>query len=401
MMRDMDRGNRKNRRNKPSKLFLTLLMTVVFALLAIGTGCAGTGDQGSDATEGAAPAQQSAEEGSAANPNLVPHNNGYGTVFVVGTRIEQPADTSTSTVVDWSREKAAKAPADLQLTEKKHVVYSHTEITDGREKGDPLDLRMNLMIPKQDAEGKAVGPDNPCPVILLAPGGGFITCRIDNKYTEVQRYLVSQGYGVAIFEYHIIGQGRYMDAARDVWDAAKWMKKHGRDYGLNPDRLALIGNSAGGYVAALAACQGPAKDQKKDCPAFRCVVNFYGLSDLINNKADYEEAAIEAHHKPNSSDSQFVNGALSEKGLTDDPEEATKADPSMYIDGDEPPFLHLHGDADLWVSPSQSLHLHDALTAAGVPSKRYAVKGAAHADPAFRTKAAMKIVTDFLDRYEK
>ena len=180
-----------------------------------------------------------------------------------------------------------------------------------------------------------------------------------------------------------------------------------------------MGNSAGGYVAALAACQGiPKEDSGKESgesddstgedpasgdgrnaeSAIRCVVNFYGLSDLLNNKADYEDAAIEAHHKPNSSDSQFVNGVLSGKGLTDDPEEAAKADPATYIDGDEPPFLHLHGDADLLVSPSQSVHLHDALTEAGVESTRYSVKDAGHGDPQFRTTEAMDLVIDFLDR---
>ncbi len=129
----------------------------------------------------------------------------------------------------------------------------------------------------------------------------------------------------------------------------------------------------------------------------RCVVNFYGLSDLLNNKADYEDAAVEAHHKADSSDSQFVNGVLSGKSLTDDLEEAAKADPATYIDGDEPPFLHLHGDQDLLVSPSQSLHLHEALLAAGVPSVRYAVVGAGHGDKAFRTKAALDTVIQFLD----
>ena len=317
------------------------------------------------------------------SPDLTYYDNGYGTYFVTGTRIEHEADASSSTGVDWSSSPLAKAPEGFEVTEEKGIVYRHSEVTDGREKGQSLQLHMNLMYAKA-GEGLR-------PVIVLVPGGGFVTCRIDDKYTEVQRYLAAHGYGVAIIEYHVIGQGRYMDASEDVRGAVRWIREHGAEHGLDSDRIALVGNSAGGYLAALAACE--------DGSDIRCVVNFYGLSDLLNNKADYEDAAVRAHHQPESTDSQFVNGAESGRSLTDAPEEAAKADPAAYIDGDEPPFLHLHGDADLLVSPSQSVHLHEALLAAGVPSRRCSVQGAGHGDKAFRTEACLDTVIAFLDRY--
>lgn len=342
-------------------------------------------------------------------PDLTYFDNGYGTFFVLGRRIEHPADTSTSIVVDWRHEKAARASDHLKVREERGIVYSHSQYADGRDEGKPLDLHLNLMVPEDGNPGKKQETTNGykgSPVILLVPGGGFMTCRINDKYMGVQRYLAAHGYAVAIMQYRVIGQGRYADAADDVRSAVTWIREQGREYGLDPDRISLMGNSAGGYVAALALCQGipekddsdPAKTGRKKSP-IRCMVNFYGLSDILNNKADYEDAAIQAEYEPHSSDSQFVNGATSGKGLMDDKEEAKKADPSTYIDGDEPPFLHMHGDADLWVSPSQSLHLHEALTKAGVPSTRYSAIGAGHADKAFRTKAALDIVIDFLDRY--
>lgn len=362
-------------RERKSRIIYSLFVVAVL-LVTVVVVLAGCGSSGG--TEGAG--------GAVKSPDLKYYDNGYGTYFVTGTRIEHPADTSTSIEADWRGARQAKASPGLQVRSEKGIVYSRSEYTDGREAGQPLDLHMNLSYAEDGS--KALRP-----VIVLVPGGGFITCRIDDKYTEVQRYLMERGYAVAIIEYHIIGQGRYMDAAQDVRDAIGWVKEHAAEYGLDKERISLVGNSGGGYVAALAACQ--------DSDDIRCVVNFYGLCDLLNNKADYEEAAIEAHHRPESSDSQFVNGVLSGKGLTDAPEEAKKADPITYIDGDEPSFLHMHGDQDLLVSPSQSLHLHDALTAAGVPSTRYAVKGAGHGDPAFRTKKALDIVVEFLDKYDR
>ncbi|MBQ9060763.1 MAG: alpha/beta hydrolase [Firmicutes bacterium] len=356
-----------------------LLAVLIAACTAFAWGC-------TDAKDGSAPAK---------SPDLTRYDNGYGTYFVTGTRIAHEADKSSSIAADWSDSPEARSPAGFEVTEEKGIVYSHTAVTDGKDKGQPLDLRMNLMYAKagQDsaqADGEGDRPDLR-PVILLIPGGGFVTCRIDNKYTNVQKYLAAHGYAVAIMEYHVIGQGRYMDAAADVRSAVEWLREHGAEHGLDKDRIALMGNSAGGYVAALAACE--------DGSDIRCVVNFYGLSDLVNNKADYEEAAIQAHHKPESTDSQFVNGVESGKALTDDLQEAAKADPAFYIDGKEPPFLHLHGDADLLVSPSQSVHLHEALLAEGVSSTRYTVAGAGHGDAAFRTEAALDIVIGFLDQY--
>ena len=321
--------------------------------------------------------------GSTEGPDLQHIDNGYGTVFVRGRRIEHPADTSTSIVEDLRDEPAAKASRFLKVEETKGIVYARSTHTDGHHKGSPLDLHLNL---KVDAKAK-----DPQPVILFVPGGGFITCRIDDKYEGIHRYLIDHGYAVAIMEYHIIGQGRYQDAADDVRAAIAWVKAHGTEYGLDPKRIALMGNSGGGYVADLAACQDPAD--------IRCVVNFYGLCDILNNKADYEDEAIEAHHRPNSSDSQFVNGALSGKSLTDDPQEAHRADPITYVDGNEPPFLHFHGTEDLLVSPSQSLHLHEALLAQDEESTRYVLTGEGHASKGFRSRTALDQALDFLDRH--
>jgi len=309
-------------------------------------------------------------------------NNGYGTIFVSGRTIERVADTDTSTVVDWSREKPARASSALRVKEIDGIVYKTGTVTDGRDKGEPIQMELNL---KMDA--KATDPQ---PVILFVPGGGFITCEIDKKYRNVHRYFVEKGYAVAVMEYHVIGQGIYSDAVRDVKDATDWLMSHGSKYGLKTTGgIYLVGNSGGGYVASMAACQDPED--------IKCVVNFYGLSDLADNKADYEEAAIKAHHTPESSDSQFAYGVYSGKALADDPESDRRRDPVSYVDGDEPPFIHFHGDADLWVSPSQSLHLHEALLKEDVKSIRYVVKGEGHGGAGFRTGKALDTAISFMN----
>ena len=309
-------------------------------------------------------------------------DNGYGTVFVTGRRIENHADTSTSKVVDWKGRPAAKTPDDISYKEIDGIIYKTGKITDGKGKGNDISLKMNL---KYNPKNKKQ------PVIIFVPGGGFISCQIDNKYEGIHRYLVKNGFAVSIIRYHIIGEGTYPDAVQDIRDAIAWVKENGEEYGLDGDRIYLMGNSGGGYLASLTACMEPED--------IRAVANYYGLCDIANNKADYEEAAIEAHHRPESSDSQFVYGVYSEKALGEDPKGDEKADPCTYIDGDEPPFIHFHGDEDLLVSPSQSLHLHNSLKEAGIPSTRYVLKGEGHGTKGFRTKESLDLAIEFLKKY--
>ncbi|WP_053228474.1 alpha/beta hydrolase family protein [Spirochaeta cellobiosiphila] len=81
-----------------------------------------------------------------------------------------------------------------------------------------------------------------------------------------------------------------------------------------------------------------------------------------------------------------------------DPEAAKNANPLSYIDGGEPPFLFLHGDKDLAVSPSQTVILHNALLAAGVASTRYSLKGATHGRGGFDSQPALDVMVEFLER---
>ncbi len=317
-------------------------------------------------------------------PDVEYIQNGYGTIFVTGRRIEHVADTSTSTVVDWQKEPAAKADKSLKVNAE-DIIYRTTTMTDGKDKGGPLELRMIL---KRNEAARSAQP-----VIIFVPGGGFISCQIDDKYEGVHKYLIQHGYAVAIIQYHVIGQGRYCDAVDDVRGAVDWVKENADEYGLDASRIVLMGNSGGGYVAALTACEKPED--------IRCVVNFYGLCDIVNNKADYEEAAIEAQHTPESSDSQYVNGVYSGLSLTDAPEEAKKSDPMTYVDGDEPPFIHFHGTEDLLVSPSQTLHLHTALQEAGEETTRYVLEGEGHGTKGFRTAKALDLAIKFMDRHVK
>ena len=369
-----------------------MIAFLAMLLVAFG-GCANTGLDG-DMEEGRSYDKALREAGikSAEGADIRRIHNGYGTIFVSGRTIEHVADTSTSTLVDWRREPVARASRNFEMDETDGIVYKTGQITDGRDKGKPFQLHLNLKKAREKEKQAPAKAMELQPVVLFVPGGGFISCEIDNKYRNVHRYLVEKGYAVAVMEYHVIGQGTYVDAVQDVRDAIQWLKTYGSAYGLDvSDGIYLIGNSGGGYVASMAACEDPSD--------IKCVVNFYGLCDIANNKADYDEAAIKAHHTSYSTDSQFVYGVYSMKALGDDPGSDAAASPVSYINGDEPEFIHFQGDEDLWVSPSQTLHIHEALMDAGIGSERVLLHGEGHGSRGFRTYKALDTAIAFMNRH--
>lgn len=310
--------------------------------------------------------------------------NEYGTKMTLTKEIKVKADTSTSIEVDWKNDNVVTVPK-ITAKEEKALVYKQSVYTDGNKKGDKLDLHMDIMY-HDDATA-------PQPVIVFIPGGGFINCDSQNSLRLERQYLAEQGFAVASIEYHVVGNGFYYDAVQDVRDAITFLSENAERFNIDTSRLAVMGNSAGGYMTALVTAM--------DSTGIKASIDLYGLSDLTNVGMDFDEECIAAHHSPTSSESQYVNGVFSNKAINEDLEAARKANPLTYINGDECPMLIMHGDADSLVSSSQSLLVHNALTNAGVASTRYSLKGAEHGRGGFNTESALKTITDFLNKYLK
>lgn len=314
-------------------------------------------------------------------------NNTYGTQFIYGDKIVTRAPTDSSKVVDWRNAPEAEIKKQKNIEEVSDIIYKHGVNTDGVDKDSDLPLSMRIIYnTKNDIHHLQ-------PVVIFIPGGGFISCKSEGKYQTLFSNLTKNGYAIAVIQYHVIGQGVYSDAEADVADAVKWIQENALKYNLDKDNIALVGTSGGGYLAAYTACKDPS--------GIKAVVNFYGLSDIANCKADYSDEAVGLHHMATSTDSQFVNGVYSGIGIADEESANDDANPLNYINGDEPPFLNFHGDEDLIVSPSQTQILHDALLKAGDKSTRYSLTGDGHGTKGFRTGKAMKVTVKFLDKYLK
>jgi acetyl esterase/lipase len=310
-----------------------------------------------------------------------------------------PSDTSTSVVLDFPRGPQIQT-GRVDVETHQDLVFATRETADGR----PLELALDLLVPRTPG---------PKPIVVYLTGGGFVVSPKEGA-PERRAYVAEAGYAVASVRYRTVLDGAtYVDGIADVKSAIRFLRARAADFGLDASRVAVWGESAGGYLAAMTAAtwgieRFDTADHEDQSSEVSAVIDQFGPSDLLKTAADFDEAAQRANLAPGNPASGYVFGSGSAKSLADDPAAVAEADPAHYVRPGTPPFLLFHGSADTLISPSQTLLLHEALRANGVESTRYVLTGAGHGDLGFlgdheavlpwTTRETMDRIVEFLDR---
>lgn len=191
--------------------------------------------------------------------------------------------------------------------------------------------------------------------------------------------LARAGFAVASVEYRMSNEAKYPSQLQDVKAAVRYLKAHAKRFNLNPERFGVMGESAGGYMAAMAAL---VRDKAFDVGAYKeyssevqAACTWYPVTNALGfNYASPEEAA----GTPES--------LLFGKNVLRFRDEAYMNSPVYFVTKDAPPFLIIHGTEDKTVPFSQGEELHDKLEEAGCDVSLVAVNGAGHADLRFFQK---------------
>jgi acetyl esterase/lipase len=222
-----------------------------------------------------------------------------------------------------------------------------------REAGDHAP-RLDLYAPRTPA------PSEGRPAIVAIHGGGW-RGGSKNDYGRSLVRLAEHGYVVAAIDYRLSRPGAPSWPANfdDVREAVRWLRRHAKEYSVDPDRIAALGSSAGGHLAALL---GTCPD---DAAQVQAVIDFYGPTDLL---------ALYDNRKRTTTALTLLLG-----GRPDEcPARYESASPIHYISADDPPMLLIHGGDDALVPLDQSRALADALARAGVPHRLIVVENARH-----------------------
>jgi acetyl esterase/lipase len=219
------------------------------------------------------------------------------------------------------------------------------------------------------------------PVLVAMHGGGW---QIGDRrfYTHWGAYLARNGYAVFAIEYRLMKPGvkTYPGAVYDVKAAVQYVRANAADLSVDPDRIALIGDSAGGHLAALVALAGGepiySAEYRNDSHAatsskVKAVVGVYGVYDMLR-QWEHDQMARPRDH-------------VTEKFLGASPMVNRKvffdSSPISYatVDKNATRFLLVHGtDDDIVDATTQSASFLTALKQAQFVARSIVVPGAGH-----------------------
>jgi acetyl esterase/lipase len=209
------------------------------------------------------------------------------------------------------------------------------------------------------------------PTVLYLHGGAWRSGgRADPDATHFAPALATRGYVVASADYRLSDVAVWPAAFHDCKMAVRWLKANSASYGIDPERIAVVGYSAGAHLAALlgtttgiAAEDGPAPLAPD--VSVRAVVAISGVYDT------------EAHYRQRSSDAvrQFLGGSPGEV-----PDRCRLSSPIRFA-GRAVPHLLVHGMNDKTVAFGQAKAFEHALRDAGVRVQTLYIENAGHALP--------------------
>lgn len=201
----------------------------------------------------------------------------------------------------------------------------------------------------------------PFPAVIVVHGGGFTKGDKQTFVKPLFEPLTRGGFTWFTINYRLAPAYKFPAATDDVASAIRYVKKHAAEYKADPKRIALMGESAGGYLVSYVGAVN------RPDASVAAVVSFYGIHDLRARLGDNEKA-------PASMQAFF--------GFTERNAEAErlleKASPVTYVRKQMPPFLLLHGTADHLVPYQQSVGMCEKMKQAGAACELFTVEGADH-----------------------
>lgn len=288
-----------------------------------------------------------------------------------------------------------------------HIVFSHVTDLENR----PLDLTMSLMLQNGNSEMRlASGLDDEVstgtqPLILWINGAGW---RGPDKNIMVGElvFLAEAGYAVACIDYRSSAQGHWPDQLIDCKTAVRFLRAHAREYGIDPDRIAAFGRSAGGHLSAWMAMNTDGFDSREwadQSSKVSCAVDMFGTVDLtaLNIQARKDIETIPNFRWRSLEESH--GGALLGGDMDTLIERSPAASPIHYISDRTAPIAILHGDQDPLVPVEMSEDFYDRLVKAGLEaqSELYVVKNGGHGTRELFQNQVKALILAFFDQYLK
>ena len=241
------------------------------------------------------------------------------------------------------------------------------------------DLHCDIFHPPEPSVGRTA--------VLLIHGGAWA----HGNRKQLRGYgvlLARRGYVCATVEYRLTGEAKWPAQLHDLKTALRFIRARSADLGIDPGKICVAGNSAGGHLALMLA--GTA-----DRPEFEGPGAYAGVSSACAACiAIYAPTKLFGPQRPHA----YAPGLFAE-GVGD--AEAREASPIEYARRDFPPTLLIHGNRDEIVAPAASLSMYQALISHGAPAELHMYDGVPHGFDLQRDygRQCVELMALFLDRH--
>jgi acetyl esterase/lipase len=241
--------------------------------------------------------------------------------------------------------------ADVRTATQEGLLY-------GTADGQPL--TMDYYAPKGDGIH---------PIVIIIHGGGYHGG--DSKSGSeayVADFLAPAGYAVFSINYRLAPKYPYPYMVMDVQRAVRYIRYNASKWNADPDKIALVGGSAGGFLSNMVGLLNAPGDPKSEDPVDRvsakaqAVVSLYAQSSF-----EFVPLNADVH--------RLLDPLIAEKG---EKEAIREASPITYVSKDDPPFLEILGDQDEYIPFSEATNLQSALQKVGVRCDIIRIPGGKH-----------------------
>jgi len=243
-------------------------------------------------------------------------------------------------------------------------------------------LQLNLALPSSG--------DGPFPAVLCIHGGGF---RAGTRagYDALCIKLAEKGYVAATITYRLAPKHKFPAAIYDTKAAVRWLRANAATYKINPERIGVMGGSAGGHLAQFLGVTAHVPRFEGDggnlnqSSSVTCVVNFFGPSDFTKS---YGKSVDAGEVLP-----LWLGGNLETARPLH-----IQASPLYWVTPAAAPTLCIHGTEDKYVAHEQAVWLVDRLKAATVEAELLTLPGAGHGFKGRDAEIADRAMFEFFDR---
>lgn len=242
-----------------------------------------------------------------------------------------------------------------------------------------MDLKMDIIYPEDKTK------KYPC--IVWICGGGFLTFDKSAHLVYLSQ-LAREGFVVASISYRTSNIAQFPSAVCDVKAAIRYLRAYAERYNIDKDRFGVSGESAGGYLALMAALdknkEHEVGEYLDESSAVQACLPWYPVVNMTTMDCENEVDSGRSY------DSLMMGfNVFKEK------ERAIANCPISMIKKDAPPIMIIHGNSDKTVPFKQSLEIEEALEKEGAEISIVEIDGADHADVMFFQDEVWDIIIDF------